>query len=63
MMIVDIDDDDFAAMLRGEAHVRAGLTPAPGGLEEPGVLAHVRRLAANLRHSGHAGARHSGELR
>jgi hypothetical protein len=55
MTIVELTDDDFAAMLRGEVSVRAGLTQPPGGVDQPEVLRHVRRLASNLRCNGFSG--------
>lgn len=55
MILLDLIDDDFAAMLRGDARVRAGLKAPPGGVDEPDVLAHVRRMAANLHRDGYAG--------
>jgi RimJ/RimL family protein N-acetyltransferase len=55
MQLLELTDDDFAAMLRGDACVRAGLASPPGGVDEPDVLSHVRRIAANLRGEGYAG--------
>jgi RimJ/RimL family protein N-acetyltransferase len=53
--LLELTDGDCAAMLRGDVNVRAGLTPPPGGVDTPDVLAHVRRLAANLHRDGYAG--------
>jgi urease accessory protein UreH/RimJ/RimL family protein N-acetyltransferase len=53
--IVEATDADFAAMLDAQTHVRAELTAAPGGVETPDVLAHVRAMAANLQRAGHPG--------
>jgi RimJ/RimL family protein N-acetyltransferase len=55
VILVELMDSDFAAMLRGDANVRVGLTSPPGGVDHPVVLAHVRRLAANLLRDGYAG--------
>jgi RimJ/RimL family protein N-acetyltransferase len=52
--ILEATDADFAAMLRGEA-VRDTLAQPPGGVDEPHVIAHVRKLAANLRTRGYSG--------
>jgi RimJ/RimL family protein N-acetyltransferase len=54
-MILALTDDDFAAILRGDAYVRAGLKQPPGGIDEPETLSHVRQLAANLHRDGYAG--------
>ena len=53
--LVELTDGDFAAMLRGDANVRPGIAQPPGGVDEPAVLGHVRRLAGNLHRSGYAG--------
>lgn len=53
--LVELTDDDFIVMLRGDAFVRPGLMQPPGGVDEPGVLEHVRQIAANLHRSGYAG--------
>jgi RimJ/RimL family protein N-acetyltransferase len=52
--IVEMTDDDLAAMLRGDACVRPGLA-LPGVGDTPETSAHVRRLAANARHRGFEG--------
>jgi RimJ/RimL family protein N-acetyltransferase len=52
--ILEASDDDFAAMLRGEA-VRDTLAQPPGGVDQPHVIAYVRKLAANLRTCGYSG--------
>jgi RimJ/RimL family protein N-acetyltransferase len=49
--LVEVDDDDFAWMLLDEPPRRNGLTVAPGGVDEPAVLAQVRRLTARV-HAG-----------
>jgi RimJ/RimL family protein N-acetyltransferase len=53
--LVEITDDDFAALLRGDALVRDTLVQPPGGVDRPDVLAHVRRLAADSRAHGYPG--------
>jgi RimJ/RimL family protein N-acetyltransferase len=55
MTIVELTDDDFAALLRGEISVRPGLTQPPGGVDQPEVLRHVRRMASNLQRTGFSG--------
>ncbi len=55
MTLVELTDDDFAAMLRGDPFVRPGLARPPGGVDEPGVIAHVRHIAASLHRDGYAG--------
>jgi RimJ/RimL family protein N-acetyltransferase len=55
MTIVELTDDDFAAMLRGDRDVRPGLAQPPGGVDEPVVLEHVRRIAEELRRDGYPG--------
>jgi RimJ/RimL family protein N-acetyltransferase len=55
MILVELVDSDLAAMLRGDVNVRAGLTSPPGGVDDRVVLAHIRRLAANLLRDGYAG--------
>jgi len=55
MILLELTDDDFAAMLRGDASVRAGLASPPGGVDEPHVLAHIRQMATNMRRDGYAG--------
>jgi RimJ/RimL family protein N-acetyltransferase len=55
VILVELMDSDFAAMLRCDANVRVGLASPPGGVDDPGVLAHVRRLAAHLLRDGYAG--------
>jgi RimJ/RimL family protein N-acetyltransferase len=55
MTLLELTDNDFAAMLRGDANVRAGLKSPPGGVDEPDVLAHIRRMAANLQRDGYVG--------
>jgi RimJ/RimL family protein N-acetyltransferase len=55
MTLLEVTDDDFAAMLRRDALLRAGLSQPPGGVDEPEVLEHVRRLASNLRRDGFPG--------
>lgn len=54
-VLVDLIDDDIAAMLRGDARVREGLAPAPGGVDQPAVLVHVRAVGAALRSRGYSG--------
>lgn len=53
--LVELVDDDLAAMLRGDACVRDRLVPAPGGVDDPLVLAHVRTVAGNLHRDGYPG--------
>jgi len=53
--IVELRDDDLAAMLRGDNRLREGLVPAPGGVDDPAVLAHVREVAAALHRDGYPG--------
>jgi len=55
MTILEVTDDDFAAMLQGDASVRPGVTQPPGGVDKPDVLEHVRRMATKLRRDGFAG--------
>jgi RimJ/RimL family protein N-acetyltransferase len=55
VILLALTDADFAAMLRGDANVRDGLASPPGGVDEPAVLEHVRRLAANLHRDGYVG--------
>jgi RimJ/RimL family protein N-acetyltransferase len=55
MTLVELTDDDFAAMVRGDPSVRPGLAQPPGGVDEPAVLAHLRELAAKLHRDGYAG--------
>lgn len=45
--LVAVEDADFAWML-GEAPGRAGLAAPPGGVDDPAVLAIVRRMTAAL---------------
>jgi RimJ/RimL family protein N-acetyltransferase len=51
--LVEVRDDDFAALLRGEQTLRDGLRVPPGGVDVPGVLAHVRAIAAKLHRAGY----------
>jgi len=53
--LLELTDDDFAAMLRGDARVRPGLQSPPGGVEDAYVVAHIRRMAADLHRGGYAG--------
>jgi RimJ/RimL family protein N-acetyltransferase len=46
MTLVELTDDDFAAMLRGDDVVRPGVRQPPGGVEEAPVLVHIRRMRA-----------------
>jgi len=46
MILVEMTDDDVAAMLRGDDAVRPGLRAAPGGVDDVPVLEHVRRMRA-----------------
>lgn len=55
MTILELTDDDFAAMLRGDISVRAALTQPPGGVDRPEVLRHIRRMASNLHRDGFSG--------
>jgi RimJ/RimL family protein N-acetyltransferase len=54
-LIVEVGDDDFAAMLRGERLERGYALP-PGGVDDPIVLGHVRAIAARLHAAGCRGA-------
>jgi RimJ/RimL family protein N-acetyltransferase len=53
--IVALEDADLAEMLRGAPFVRPGLAAPPGGVDDPVVVSHVRRMAARLRDAGYAG--------
>lgn len=53
--LVELVDDDFAAMLRGDARVRDRLVAAPGGIDDPLVIVHVRTVASNLHRDGYPG--------
>ncbi len=55
MTIVELTDDDFGAMLRGDAWVRPGFAQPPGGVDECEILEHVRAIASDLRDTGYAG--------
>jgi RimJ/RimL family protein N-acetyltransferase len=55
MLLLELCDDDFRVMLRGDAFVRAGLRQPPGGVDEPHVIEHVRAIAASLRREGYDG--------
>jgi RimJ/RimL family protein N-acetyltransferase len=44
LTLVQLTDDDLAAMLRGDDAVRPGIAQPPGGVDAPAVLAHVRRM-------------------
>jgi RimJ/RimL family protein N-acetyltransferase len=44
VILVQLTDDDLAAMLRGDDAVRPGIVQPPGGVEAPNVLAHIRRM-------------------
>ena len=51
-----VSDEDFAWMLRGEPVLRGGLTLPPGGVDEPGVLTHVREITQRVHAEGCTGA-------
>jgi RimJ/RimL family protein N-acetyltransferase len=53
--VVELCDADFAEMLRGAAHVRPGLAVPPGGVDDPVVVSHVRRIVARLHEGGYEG--------
>ncbi len=53
--IVELRDEDFAEMLRGAPYVRPGLAVPPGGVDDPVVVSHVRRIVARLRDDGYQG--------
>jgi RimJ/RimL family protein N-acetyltransferase len=53
--IVELDDADFAEMLRGGPFVRPGLAVPPGGVDDPVVVSHVRRIVTRIRDAGYAG--------
>jgi RimJ/RimL family protein N-acetyltransferase len=44
LILVQLSDDDLAAMLRGDDTVRPGIAQPPGGVDAPGVLARIRRI-------------------
>src|SRR5665213_2059643 len=48
-------DADFGEMLRGAPQVRPGLAVPPGGVDDPVVVSHVRRIVARLRAADYAG--------
>jgi RimJ/RimL family protein N-acetyltransferase len=52
--IVAVEDADLGEMLRGAPHVRPGLAVPPGGVDDPVVVSHVRRIVARLRAAGYA---------
>ncbi|HTD37045.1 MAG TPA: GNAT family N-acetyltransferase [Candidatus Limnocylindrales bacterium] len=45
----DATDEDFAALIRGDAALPDGLAVPPGGVDHPAVLEHVRAIAARVR--------------
>jgi RimJ/RimL family protein N-acetyltransferase len=47
LTLIELTDEDCASML-GAAGVRPGLVQPPGGVDEPAVLVHVRRMAGRL---------------
>jgi RimJ/RimL family protein N-acetyltransferase len=47
-VLVEVSDEDFNWMLRREPASRNGVTLAPGGVENPDVLATVRQIAQRL---------------
>ena len=51
--IVELCDADLAEMLRGAPAVRPGLAVPPGGVDDPVVVSHVRRILAGLRAAGY----------
>ena len=53
--IVALEDADFAEMLRGAPFVRPGLAAPPGGVDDPVVVSHVRRILARVRDAGYPG--------
>ena len=53
--LVELEDADFAEMLRGGPFVRPGLAVPPGGVDDPVVVSHVRRIVARMRDAGYAG--------
>jgi RimJ/RimL family protein N-acetyltransferase len=55
LKLVELTDEDIAAMLRADEFVRPGLRQPPGGVDDPEVLSHVRQLATKLRHEGYSG--------
>ena len=52
--LIELTDEDIAAMLRTDEFVRPGLKQPPGGVDDPEVLSHVRQLAAKLRLDGYS---------
>jgi RimJ/RimL family protein N-acetyltransferase len=44
LLLVQLSDDDLAAMLRGDDTVRPGIAQPPGGVDAPDVLARIRRI-------------------
>lgn len=53
--LVELNDEDIAAMLRGGESVRSDLSQPPGGVDAPEVLAVVRTILTHLRSAGYAG--------
>ena len=53
--LIELTDEDIAAMLRADGLVRPGLKQPAGGVDTPEVLLHVRQLATKLRHDGFYG--------
>ncbi|HTD32743.1 MAG TPA: GNAT family N-acetyltransferase [Candidatus Elarobacter sp.] len=51
----DASDDDFAALIRGDASLPGGLRVPRGGVDHPAVLTHVRALAARVRDAAFRG--------
>ncbi|HEX3464624.1 MAG TPA: GNAT family N-acetyltransferase [Candidatus Elarobacter sp.] len=45
----DACDDDFAALIRGDATLSDGLAVPPGGVDDAAVLGHIRGMAARVR--------------
>jgi len=55
LAVVEVCDADFAEMLRGAPQVRPGIAVPPGGVDDPVVVSHVRRIVARLREGGYEG--------
>jgi RimJ/RimL family protein N-acetyltransferase len=54
LSLVEVTDDDFAAMLNGEATIRPGLVQPPGGVDQPHILAHLRQIVSRLQSAGYS---------
>ena len=55
MTVVELCDADFAEMLRGAPSIRPGIAVPPGGVDDPAVVSHVRRIVTHLREAGYDG--------